>query len=176
MPTGPVIMIVVLMFFPMFLILYNRKRVKGKVLGFILRKDKSVLPKLCELRDAFIIFEHRAYDVYPDLIRVSRFPAGWPAMFQEVVPAGLWDEENAIQLDWITLQPFKEGSMSLRAALDENWIRKFVEETARENGVGKKFNWRKVLPILIIGLGVIGIIVIFSLKGGGGCAIPKIGG
>ncbi len=164
MLTGPIILIIMIIIMPFFLILWNRQRVKGKMLGFMLRKDKSVLPKLCELRDAFLIFGHRAYDVYPDLVRLSRFPMGWPAMLQELVPSGLWDEENAVQLDWITLQPFKEGSMSLRAALDENWIRKFVEETAREAAGGRRINWRKILPIAIIVIGIAGLIVMFVLR------------
>lgn len=153
---------------PLMVVIWNKMRTHGKILGFFARKDKSIVPRLCVLKSSFVIFEDRAYDLYPDFIRVTRFPAGWPSIFQELVPAGLWDEEDALQKDWVTLQPPKEGSLSLRAALDENWIKKLVAEAAAEGG-GLKFNWRKVFPILLIIVGVVGLVVILSMRG---CSLP----
>ena len=111
----------------------------------------------------------QGYDVYPDYVRVARFPMGWPSLFQELVPAALWDEEDAIQKDWVTLDPPKEGSLSLRAALDENWIRKLVAEAAAEGG-GFRVNWRKVFPILLLVVGGGGLLSILVMRGG--CALP----
>lgn len=160
---GPVITLGSVVLGLFFLIMWNRQRVKGKLLAFIVRKDRSVLPKLCELRDDFLIFKSRAYEVYPDFVRICRFPMGWPAFLQELVPGLLYDEEDSCPLDWIHLDDRKGRAMELRAALDENWIRKLVEETAREGGIFG-INWRRVLPFLILGIGVVGLIVLFVLK------------
>ena len=160
---GPIVMLGSFMVGLVFIILWNRQRVKGKLLAFIVRKDKSVLPKLCELRDDFMVFKNRAYEVYPDFVRICRFPMGWPAFLQELVPTSLYDEEDSVPLDWITIDKRLGRAMELRAALDENWIRKLVEETSKEGG-GLSINWRKVLPFLILGIGIIGLIAIFLLR------------
>ena len=147
-----------------FLMFWNKARCKGKIYGFFARKDKSLDGRLCVLKSSFVIYGERAFDVYPDYVRIARFPMGWPSFLQELVPAGLWDEEDAIQKDWVTLETPKEGSLSLRAALDENWIKKLVAEAAAENG-GLKFNWRKVMPILLMIVGVGGLVVILIMRG-----------
>ena len=146
------------------IIVWNRQRVKGKILGMIIRRDKSVLPKLLELRDDFVIWGTRAYELYPDFIRICRFPMGWPAFMQELVPAILLDEDDRTPLDWINLSNRQGSAMELRAALDENWVRKLVEESSKEPGIAGKFNWKKVLPILVIAGGVIGLIVMLYLR------------
>lgn len=155
---------------PGLLVVWNKMRTRGRILGYFARKDKSLDGRLCELRSSFVIYQDRAYDVYPDFVRVVRFPMGWPPFFQELVPCGLWDEEDALQKDWITLDTPKEGSMSLRAALDENWIKKLVQEAAAEGG-GLRFNWRRIFPIALMVIGVVGLVVILTMRGcapGGG--------
>lgn len=157
-----------IMFVPFLIIFWNKNRLKGKMVCYFLRKDKSLVPALCKLKDAFVLWGERAYDIYPDYVRVTRFPMGWPSFMQELVPTCLYDEENAIPLDWLSLEPAKEGSMKLRAALDENWMKKLVHETATEAG-GGGINWRKILPIAILvigGLGLIAILIIRSRSGG----------
>ena len=166
-----VLALIVTVMLPFMVILWNRQRVKGKILCYIVRKDKSIVGKLCELRSDFVIFEDRAYEIYPDLVRVAKFPMGWPAMFQELVPCALYDEEDAIPLDWIRLDNRLERSMNLRSALDENWIKKLVHEAATE-GAGFRINWRKVIPITLIILAGIGLIALLAMKG---CA-PVVAG
>ena len=167
---GPVLLLIVMAMVPLFIILWNRQRCKGKMLCFMLKKDKSVLGKLCELRDAFVLYGHRAYDVYPDLVRITRFPMGWPAMLQELVPSCLYDEENALPLDWITLEAPKEEfrSMHVRSALDENWLRKLVEEASKEGGGGFNINWRKIFPIALLVIGAVGLVIMLILRQRGG--------
>jgi len=143
------------------LIGYNKVRVRGKMLCYIVKDDKSVDGKLCRLQDDFVIYENRGYDVYPDLVRVARFPMGWPWILQELVPTALYDEKDAIPLDWINLGNRLESSMNLRSALDENWVRKLVHEAATEGG-GFRFNWRKILPIALMAIGAIGLVVLIS--------------
>ena len=164
--TGPIALIVVLVVFPLLLIVWNRQRVRGRMLAFIVRRDKSVLAKLCELRNDFMVFQNRAWEVYPDFVRICRYPMGWPAFLQELVPSLLLDEEDSVPLDWIHIDKRLGRAMELRSALDENWIRKLVEETAKE-GSAFGINWRRVLPFVLLGLGIVGFVVIFVLKGGG---------
>ncbi len=160
---GPIVLLITFIGMPLALILWNRQRVKGRLFAIIARKDKSILPKLCELRNDFMIFESRAYEVYPDFIRLCRYPMGWPAFLQELVPTGLYDEEDSMPLDWIHIDKRLGRSMELRSALDENWIRKLVEESSKE---GQTFgiNWRKILPFLLLGLGLAGLVAIFVLR------------
>ncbi len=169
---GNILALVVTLLVPVMLIAWNRIRVKGKLLCVIVRKDKSVIFSLCELKNDFVIFKGRAYDVYPDFVRVAKFPAGGPPILQEIVPCSIYDEEDAVPLDWIDLDNRLERSMSLNTALEENWLRKLVQEAATVGG-GFQINWRKVLPILLIAIGVLGLVVLLAMKG---CALPKIPG
>jgi hypothetical protein len=158
------------LFIPVVLLFWNKVRVRGKMLCLFARKDKSVVPSLCELRDCFVIWGSRAYDVYPAFVRVQRYPAGWPSILQELVPSSLYDEEDALPKDWVTLETPREGSLGLRAALDEVWLKKLVAESSAEGG-GLRINWRKILPYLLMAIGVIGLIgIIVMSRGGGGGA------
>jgi hypothetical protein len=168
---GLIVMGAMILFLPYLIIIWNKQRTKGKMLCMILREDKSVLMKLCELRDAWVIFQDRAYDVYPDFIRVCRFPSGWPGILQELVPAALYDEEDGIPLDWINLDNRLERSMELKAALDENWLRKLVKESATEGG--SSINWRKIIPYILMGVGLIGLVYVLTMSKG--CTLPKLG-
>ncbi len=169
-----VLVIAVTFIMPVMIIMWNRQRVKGKMLCCFVRKDKSVVFKLCQLKGAFVIWNQgmfsRQYDVYPDMVRLARFPQGWPAMLQELVPSALYDEDDAIPKDWIEMEAPKEGSMRLHAAMEERWVQKVTHEvSAPEAGVG--FNWKRALPILLIGIGVLGLMFLLSKSG---CSIPGI--
>lgn len=160
-----VVMLMVIVMFPGLLMMWNKQRTRGKVLGFFCNKDKSLASQLCELRDAFVIYGHSAYDIYPDLVRVYRFPQGWPTFFQETVPAILYDEDDAIPKDWITMEKPKDSAMKLRAALDPNWVRMFVQEASKVDSAGGfHFNLRKALPVILIGIGIIGLVVMLVLR------------
>ncbi len=78
---------------------WNKYRTRGKMLCYFARKDKSVTGQLCVLRSSFVIWKDRAYDVHPGFVRVARYPMGWPSMLQELVPAALYDEEDALPKD-----------------------------------------------------------------------------
>ena len=136
-----------------------------------LRKDNSIAHVLCELRGAFVIWKQstysRAYDVYPDFVRLGRFPMGWPKILQENVPEALYDEDEAIPKDWKHIESPKVGSLKLYSSLEERWVHKVTHElSAPESGQG--FNWRKVLPILIIGIGVMGLVFVMMQSKGCG--------
>lgn len=169
-----VLVVLVTFVMPVMIILWNRQRVKGKMLCCFLRKDKSVVFKLCQLKGAFVIWSQgvfsRQYDVYPDFVRLARYPQGWPSMLQELVPAALYDEDDAIPKDWETLEAAKEGSMKLHAAMEERWVQKVTHEvSAPEAGGG--FNWKRALPMLLIGIGVLVLLFLLTSKG---CSIPGL--
>lgn len=164
--SGVAVLIVMITFGLLGLVFWNRHRVKGKVLCFFNREDKSLLVCLCEVVDSWILFQNRAYDIFPEMVRLTKFPMGWPAFLQELVPCVLYDEEDAVPLDWIHMGNRQERAMELRAALDENWMRKLVEETAREGTPG--FNFKKIIPYAVLGIGVIGLIFILLMNFSGG--------
>lgn len=147
------------------LIAYNKVRVRGKLLCYFLRDDKSVNPELCKLQDDLVIHGNRGYDVCPDVVRVMKFPTGWPWILQELIPAALYDEEDAVPLNWVTLEKVMESAMNIKSALEENWIRKLVHEQEREAGGGFKLNWRKIFPIILMAGGAIGLIYLISRGG-----------
>lgn len=161
---GPIILALVLIMFPAFLMFWNKARVKGKMLCFMLREDNTVKIALCHLQDAFVIYNNLAYDIYPKVIRLTAFPQGWPKFLQENVPAALYDEKDGCPLDWITMGKREIRSMEIRQALDENWLRKLVKEAANDGQGGIKFNFKKILPFLLIGVGLIGIVYFVFLK------------
>ena len=162
---GALIVFVTFVFGLLALVLWNKMRTRGKIWCFFGRDDKSLLPSLCGLKYGFVMFQGRAYRVYPDFVRVARFPSGWPFFLQEIVPTLLYDEDNAIPRDWVNPHRKVEvRSMELYDALDENWLRKLVHETSAAEGVGMRFNWRKALPFILIAVGILGLIAMFLLR------------
>lgn len=148
------------------IIVWNKMRTRGKIWCFFARKDKSLLPRLRKLEYDFIEFNNRAYDVYPDLVRVARFPPGWPFLFQELVPTLLYDEEDAIPRDWRDPKRVVQvRAMELKAALEENWVRKLVHEAAvAEAGGVSRFNWRRALPFVLLIAGILALVALFIFR------------
>lgn len=171
--TGPLVMFLVLVIGLAVIMFWNKMRVRGKIACFFLRGDTYMKGSLCEYHQDFVMYEERAYDLYPQRCRFTRFPSGWPSLLQEIVPCALYDYDNAIPLDW-TNPPVqldaKLRAMNVKSALMENMLRKMVEEASREAGAvgGFRFNWRKALPIILIVGGIIGFILITRAGGLGG--------
>lgn len=167
---GPLIMVLVLVFGAVFLLFWNKKRVKGKVLGFFLSGEVMLKPELCPCEESFVFYKGRAYDFYPSRVRFVGFPTGFPSILQERIPALLYDVENGVPLDWKD-PPIQSDarlrSMNIKSALMENMLRKMVEEASRETGVtGSRINWKKILPIIMVIGGIIGFIFIMQRSGG----------
>lgn len=162
--SGPIILLAAILISPVILIYMIRQRVRGKMLCYFIKKDRSVEASLCELRDDFVIWKNRAYDVYPDLVRLTKWPSGpmIPAFLQELVPTCLYLEEDAVPLDWVTLDKRLVRAMELKSALDENFFRKMIHETTYEEK--SPFNWRKVL-VWVLAVAGIGLLVLLFLKG-----------
>lgn len=168
---GPMVILFVFIIGGALVIFWNKRRIRGKMLCFFLQGDIYLKPALCEFQDDFVFYGDHAYDIYPQRVRLTRFPAGWPSILQEIVPTALYDVANGIPLNWNDLPDQKDArlrAMNIKSALGENAIRKLVQEAATEGGPGGGFrlNWRKVLPIVLIVGGLIGFV--FIMRGGGG--------
>jgi len=168
---GPIAMFLVLVIGAVALIFWNKKRIKGKILCSFLSGDIYLKTALCEYQESFVLYDGKAYDLYPDRLRITRFPSGFPDIFRETLPAALYDVANGIPLDWKnppTQSDAKLRSMNIKSALMENKIRQMVDEATRESssGGGGKINWRKILPIMLVVGGVIGFIYIMQSSGG----------
>ncbi len=181
---GPLILMVLIIVMVMGMILWNKKRIIGKTLCVILKRNNTWRPVLCDTigpeGEQFVIYNGRAYYLFTDLVRFAPFPSGWPPILQESVPSVLLDEDNGIPLDWKTLAvpDYKWRAGVVHSALRESWLRRIVYETAVAGSPlpGTKFNFKKMLPIILIIVGVIGFIVITRLNGGSLPGLPGLGG
>lgn len=165
--TGLIVIVIVLFLGPTAIVMMNKMRVKGKMACVVVKDDDSVDIKLCRLVRQFVLYGDYGYDVYPKRVRVMRYPTGWPSMFQELVPVCLYNEKDAVPLDWKTLDDRHISSMKLKSSLDENFFRTLIE-TQKEVSGGGKFNIRKMLPYALLAIGVLALIGILMFGGCGG--------
>ena len=168
---GPIAMLLILVIGATALIFWNKKRIKGKILCSFLSGDIYLKTALCEYRESFVFYDGKAYDLYPNRLRITRFPAGFPDILRETLPTALYDVANGIPLDWKnppTQLDAKLRSMNIKSALMENKIRQMVDEATREGGsaTGGKINWKKIMPIMLVVGGAIGFIYIMQSSGG----------
>lgn len=168
---GPIILIATIILFPFILIMWNKARCKGKVVGVIARGDIWVQTVLCELMDDYIVFNGRGYEMHPKLARLTAFPGGWPKALQETLPTFLLREDDAIPLDWINLGERRVSSTEIGTSLDPNIYRILVKEGARVadgDSKGFSFNWKKALPFILIAVGILGFVALQYFKNSGG--------
>ena len=159
---GIIVVIIMVFLVPVVVVLMNKRKVAGKMLCVMLKEDKSVDFRMCKLFRNFVFYGDRAYEVYPNRVRVTRFPSGWPSMLQELVPSSLFDEKDAIPLDWIWLTERYESAMKLRASIDENIYRTMAQVQVSETG-RPSFNLKKALPFVLLAVGVIGLIFLIAV-------------
>ena len=171
--SGAIVMLVVILLMPLFAIMWNKKRCKGKVVCVVTKEDSSVeLGQLGILYRSFIILGEVAFRVYPKRARPTRYPSGWPSILQETMPAFLLNETEAIPLDWVRLRDTspkskKESSLKLRTSLDEEIYRTLAHVHTQESGKAK-FNFKKALPFVLLAIGVLGLVFLIVSGGIGG--------
>lgn len=159
--SGAIAVLVIILIVPTALVMLNKKKIAGKMLCVMVKEDKSVDLKMCRLFRNFVFYGDRAYEVYPNRVRVARYPSGWPSLLQELVPVSIYDERDAIPLDWIWLTERYESAMKLRASIDENIYRTVAQVQAAETG-RVPFNWRRVLPFILLAVGIVGLVALIA--------------
>ena len=161
--TGLVILVILVFVGPMLLLVMNKMKVKGKMACIVTKDDGSIDIRLCRMVRQFVIYGDYGYDVYPKRVRVMRYPTGWPSMFQELVPVCLYNQKDAIPLDWKNLSERYISSMKLKSSIDENLFRTVIE-TQKEISGGKKFNLRRMLPFALLAVGVLFLVILLVLR------------
>ena len=166
---GPIILIATFILFPFLIILWNKSRTKGKVVTVITRGDLWALVALCEMKDDYIMYNGKGYEVHPKLARLMAFPGGWPKFLQETLPSFLLREDDGVPLDWVRLGKREISATETGVNLDPNIYRILVKEGAKEGSTqsGSGFNWKRALPFLLIAIGIIGFLALQYFKGQG---------
>lgn len=157
---GLLLMVVVILLMPSVLFFYMQWKCAGKMLCFFLEEDKSTRPELTRIEGDFIVSEEGMYDIEPEKIRLMRYPLGWPRFLQQILPAGLYERDNAIPLDWITLEAATISASELHTVLDKNWLKNLVAG-AREGATGGKFE--KMVPMLSLAVSGLVLLMMFIL-------------
>lgn len=170
---APIILIACFVLAPFIIILWNKSRVKGKVIAIITRGDLWVQMSLCAMADDYIMYNGKGYECHPKLARLMSFPGGWPKALQETLPAFLIKEDDGVPLDWVRIGCRQVSSTEIGVNLDPNIYRILVREGSKEGSGGASvsgFNWKRALPVLLIAIGIIGFLAFqyWRKQSGGG--------
>ena len=130
---GALVMLLIFMAGPMFLLLWNQQRTAGKLLCNFLTEDNGYVAKLLPVWQEFVLDGDVAYYIFPDRVRITRYPAGWPKFIQQPVPTALYEVGDAEPLDWHALGTRTVSAVEIGAALEPEWLRNFVRG-AKEHG------------------------------------------
>ena len=159
---------------PVALLLFQRHRLAGKMLCFFMEKDKSLVPRLLKVQGPLVKFKGETYSVNPKRIRSIRYPTGWPASLQTVLPCGLYQREDfhpedIIQpTDWVNLDPSKDSAVEVDSVLSPRWLAMFAS-SAQGGAAGEVPKNLKLMLMLTLGIVVITLIFLFYV-------MTKIGG
>jgi len=145
------------------LMVVNRMKVKGKVLTFIIGKDKGFSFQLSrktaggKLADVKGSDGKELYNIDSNCVMLARYPFTPIPLFQSEIPCLIYKEDVPNPLSPSELQLVKGiTSKELAAAMDEHIIDEIVKAT-EEGGRKDKLNW--VLP----GITILMILILFIL-------------
>lgn len=150
------------------MMMITRLRVKGKVLTFIIGKDKGFSFKLSKktaggkLADVKGTNGKELYNIDSNCVMLARYPFTPIPLFQTEIPCLVYKEDVPNPLSPSELQLVKGiTAKELAAAMDEHIIDEIVKAT--EEGTRKdKLNW--VLPGIIILILLIMFVVLYMMK------------
>jgi len=150
------------------MVVWNKLRTTGKTLCLICEEDKSIKQRLLPGNADFVIDVHygEAYYIFPERVRLMRFPAGWPSFLQENVPALLVNRGDGEPLDWNNLSKRVVSALEVGAAMEPQWLKNIVKGV-QEGAGGTKL--QRIMPLISVALGVICMLILFYL-------IVQIGG
>lgn len=145
---------------PVALFFWNQSRSAGKVLTCILEEDKSLKITLYPIRGDFVLVEDEGYYIFPDRVRLTRYPGGWPKVLQQVVPVVLYNRGDAEPLDWNRLIKRTVSATEVGSAMEPEWLKNIVRG-AREGSKGDKT--QRVFLMVSIGISVICLLLLFYM-------------
>jgi len=154
-PVNIVFTVLIVFFTPVIVYLLLKSRVVGKMGCFFLEKDKSITFRLYKVQGRHVAVDDELYGVSPGRIRFIRFPMGWPALFQQVVPVSLYQREDYNPIDindpvnWTSLAPSKDSSIEVGAVLEPRWLAAIVRGT--KEGAPDQTRMQKLIPALTLG-------------------------
>ena len=152
--------------------LWNQRRTIGKILVLFLEGDKYVRVCLLPVRGDFVMdFKTgEAYYIFPERVRLIRFPIGWPSILsfmQQIVPCVEYVRGDGEPLNWNKPAERTVSSKEVGAAMEPEWLSNLVRGYREAEGGGSK--WQRMLPVLGLGIGLITLILIFVV-------MTKVGG
>lgn len=152
--------LVMILAIPLMIVVWNQQRCAGKMLCFFLDQAKFLKPKLLPADDDFVYDQQEgaAYYIFPERVRLTRFPAGWPIFLQQNIPTVLYETGNGEPLDWNDLSARVVSSKELGAAMEPKWLQNIVQG-ARE-GVGES-KWQRMMPMLTLAAVAICLLLLF---------------
>ena len=155
--TGPLIMLVFTSLVPIAAFFWLRSRTAGRMLCWVMDEDRSAKQMLLKVKGDFISIDDERYIVSPEVVRLIRYPTGWPKFMQQVVPCSLYSRGNAEPIDWTSAVPQKLSSIELGSILDPNWMRLIVRGT-KEQGVGGQ---SRLITFATLGIGAVTVVLMF---------------
>ncbi len=156
------IMLLILTMF-MMLIVFNRMKVKGRILTFIIGKDKGFSFQLSrktaggKLADVKGTNGKELYNIDSNCVMYAKYPFTPIPFLQTEIPCLIYKEDSPTPLSPSELQIAKGiTSKELAAAMDEHIIDEIVKAT-EEGGGKEKLQW--VLP----GITILILVIVFGL-------------
>ncbi len=150
------------------LIMVNRIRVKGKILTFIIGKDKGFSFQLSrktaggKLADVKGSNGKELYNIDSNCVMTAKYPFTPIPFLQSDIPCLVFKEDVPTPLSPAELQVAKGiTAKELAAAMDEHIIDEIVKAT-EEGGTKDKLHW--VLPAITILMVLVLFVLVYMLK------------
>jgi len=167
MLSGIVFIMFLFVGFPLIMYFFVKFRTIGKMGCFVCEKDKYLVFKLRKVKGPFWEDGNEVYGINPKRVRLLRYPFGWPAFTQQVLPCALYQREdhNPLDiinpLDWNSLKPSKESAIEVGAALEPRWLEQIARGVSGQGmGITKG---QRMLSYIAAGGTVLALLLIFYL-------------
>lgn len=139
-----------------------RQRTANKILCWFLEADKTAIPRLLKKASAeMIIYEGDRYGYEEEVVRWVRYPSGFPAIFQVVIPCILYQRGRYSPLNWIELGQAGASSKEVGAVLEPHWMANIVRGT--REGTPVQTRWDRFGPMLTLGIAALTFVMMLFI-------------
>lgn len=152
---------------------FLKMRTVGRLGVFMLEKDKHVNFMLRKVKGPHWSDKNETYGVDPKRVRLVRYPFGWPAIFQQVIPCALYQREHyqpldIIQpIDWNSLKSANVNATEVGTVLDPMVLVSILKGASGAAPTTSRF--QRMFPMLMVGLCTVILLFLFYL-------LSKVGG